>query len=257
MQLNTFSFTDYSIRVVFDEEGNPLWVAKDIAEALGYSETTISNMAKTIEHVPEEWKGRYRIPTLGGDQDALVLNEQGLYFFLNRSDKSGALPFQKWIAGEVLPSIRKTGQYAIAKVPQSLSEALRLAADLEDQRQTLAFQVELQASTIKVLEPKAKGLDRIAEESEGALCMTDAAKVLQVSPYWFIGRLCQRKWIYQRAGKSDWVAYQDKIQSGYLEHKVAKIPSLDGQFRTKAQVMITKKGLARVAHLLSIKMDSN
>ena len=43
----------------------------------------------------------------------VVLSEQGLYFFLGRSDKEKALPFQKWIAGDVLPSIRKTGTYSI------------------------------------------------------------------------------------------------------------------------------------------------
>lgn len=40
-----------------------------------------------------------------------VLSEPGLYFFLGRSDKPKALPFQKWLAGDVLPTIRKTGRY--------------------------------------------------------------------------------------------------------------------------------------------------
>ncbi|MFB8829081.1 Bro-N domain-containing protein [Azotobacter sp. CWF10] len=46
-----------------------------------------------------------------GVQDMAVLSEQGMYFFLARSDKPTALPMQKWVAGEVLPSIRKTGSY--------------------------------------------------------------------------------------------------------------------------------------------------
>ncbi|CAK0754896.1 hypothetical protein CCP4SC76_2580001 [Gammaproteobacteria bacterium] len=51
--------------------------------------------------------------TPGGIQEINILREQGLYFFLGRSDKPGALPLQKWVAGEVIPSIRKTGQYAL------------------------------------------------------------------------------------------------------------------------------------------------
>lgn len=54
----------------------------------------------------------------------LTLTEQGLYFFLGRSDKPAALPFQKWLAGEVLPSIRKTGGYQ-AKTAQGFPDAAK------------------------------------------------------------------------------------------------------------------------------------
>lgn len=53
----------------------------------------------------------------------LTLSEQGLYFFLGRSDKPKALPFQKWLAGEVLPAIRKTGKYE--KQPHPLPNGWR------------------------------------------------------------------------------------------------------------------------------------
>lgn len=54
---------------------------------------------------------RSSINTLGRQQQMAALSEQGLYFFLGRSDKSQALPFQKWIADDVLPAIRSTGSY--------------------------------------------------------------------------------------------------------------------------------------------------
>lgn len=82
-----------------------------MAEALGY--VSLDNMNKLTANVPDEWKGRKLIPTPGGTQDMATLTEQGLYFFLGRSDKAAALPFQKWIAGEVVPSIRKTGRYQV------------------------------------------------------------------------------------------------------------------------------------------------
>jgi hypothetical protein len=54
----------------------------------------------------------------------LCLSEQGLYFFLSRSDKPAALPFQKWIAGEVIPAIRKTGTYVRANASRSPAGAV-------------------------------------------------------------------------------------------------------------------------------------
>jgi len=85
------------------------FVAKDVAEALGYAWKGVA----TIGHVPEEWRGVYSVQTPSGDQEMLTLSEQGLYFFLGRSDKPGALSYQKKVAGEVMPSIRKTGSYSV------------------------------------------------------------------------------------------------------------------------------------------------
>ena len=86
------------------------FVAKDVLERLGY--TDLTNIGKAIEHVPIEWKDRESIPTPSGIQEMWVLTEQGLYFFLARSNKPLAIPYQKWIAGEVVPVIRKHGYYA-------------------------------------------------------------------------------------------------------------------------------------------------
>ena len=108
--LINYSFQDREIRII-EKDGEPWWVAKDIAEALGYSDE--SNPARLFSHIPDEWKGVNPIHTPGGVQNMLCISEPGLYFFLGRSDKPLALPFQKWIAGEVIPSIRKKGFYAI------------------------------------------------------------------------------------------------------------------------------------------------
>lgn len=102
-----FDFEGANVRVV-DRDGDPWFVAKDVAEVLGIR----WDGAGTVGHVPDEWKGVGSVPTPGGKQELLTISEQGLYFFLGRSDKPKALPFQKWIAGEVLPSIRKTGGYS-------------------------------------------------------------------------------------------------------------------------------------------------
>ena len=108
-EITPFLFDSQTIRVLTINNA-PWFVAKDVAEALEYSRFD-SNL---VRHVPDEWKGTNPIRTLSGTQEMLTLSEPGLYFFVNRSDKPKALPFQKWIAGEVLPSIRQTGSYSLA-----------------------------------------------------------------------------------------------------------------------------------------------
>ena len=111
-----------SVRVV-DKDGDPWFVAKDVCEALGYQ----WNGASRIAHVPDEWRGATSVVTPSGEQEMLTLSEQGLYFFLGRSDKPAALPFQKWLAGDVLPSIRKTGSYGNGILMPNFTDPLAAA----------------------------------------------------------------------------------------------------------------------------------
>lgn len=102
-----FNFSpSFPLRITM-RDGNPWFVAKDIAEALDY----VWKGVATIGHVPEEWRGVCSVQTPSNHQEMLCLSEPGVNFFICRSDKPKALAFQKWLAGEVLPSIRKTGSY--------------------------------------------------------------------------------------------------------------------------------------------------
>lgn len=132
--ITIFQAQDFGQVRVVEVNGEPWFVAKDVCEALGYQ----WNGAPRIAHVPEEWRGVTSVVTPSGAQEMLTLSEHGLYFFLGRSDKPAALPYQKWIAGEVMPSIRRTGQYgvyALPRVPQSFPDALRMIADIEEEKQ--------------------------------------------------------------------------------------------------------------------------
>ena len=108
-QIMPFAFGDNLVRTILDENNEPWFVAKDVALALGYQ----WNGSACIAHIPEEWRGVRTVLTPSAEQEMLVLSEQGLYFFVVRSDKPAAMPFQKWLAGEVLPQLRRTGSYAI------------------------------------------------------------------------------------------------------------------------------------------------
>lgn len=129
----------------------------------------------------------------------------------------------------------EAGAQAIA-VPQTLAEALRLAADLSERH-------EAARAALAIAEPKAAALDRIATAS-GSTCITNAAKDLQMAPRALFAWLSSHRWIYRRAGGKGWVAYQDRIQSGHLEHKVALVDQADGTEKAVEQVLVTPKGLA-------------
>ena len=124
--LSQFNFQTNTVRTIAGN-GEIWFVAKDVLTALDYSES--SNPAKVTQNIPEEWKGVKLIHTLGGNQKLLMISEQGLYFFLGRSDKPKALPFQKWLAGEVLPAIRKTGSYSLTISKTQQGELATLIAE--------------------------------------------------------------------------------------------------------------------------------
>ena len=103
---------------------------------------------------------------------------------------------------------------------------------------------------IKVIQPKADALDRIAL-ADGSVCITDAAKLLQVQKPKDLFALLQREhWIYRRTGSTTYVGYQDKIQQGLLEHKVTEITRTDGSGKITQQVRITPKGLAKLGQVI-------
>ncbi|OUY06985.1 phage antirepressor KilAC domain-containing protein [Acinetobacter populi] len=102
---------------------------------------------------------------------------------------------------------------------------------------------------VEVMQPTIDAFDRIAT-ADGSLCLTDAAKTLQQEPHKFNKWLNLNDWIYKRTGSKHWVAYQEKIKSGYLEHKVKDIPMPDGSIKISEQVRVTPKGLTKLSKLL-------
>ena len=104
-------------------------------------------------------------------------------------------------------------------------------------------------SKVHELTPKATALDRIAT-ADGSLCLTDAAKELQIRPKDFIAWMACNHWIYKRAGSANWIGYQDRMQCGLLEHKANIIIDASGGERVRDQVRVTAKGLARLAETI-------
>lgn len=105
-------------------------------------------------------------------------------------------------------------------------------------------------SKVNELTPKAQALGRIAD-ADGAMNPTVAAKTLQVPPKKLFDYLRANHWIYRRPGGSGNVAYQDKIQAGYLTHKITTVQREDGTDKVVEQVLVTGKGLAKLSQAFS------
>ena len=184
--IQLYSNERFSVRTTTDANGTVWFVAKDIAEALEYS--LDGGMGKYFTHVPDVWKGGKRIATVErGMQEMLCLTEQGVYFFLGRSDKPKALPYQLWIAGEVVPSIRETGGYSAKHNPQlSLRDTIEGAkviletADLKGNQITLALDKLYRRCTgISLLE--TTGIQLVSPVQEQLLTPTELGKQFGLS----------------------------------------------------------------------------
>lgn len=102
---------------------------------------------------------------------------------------------------------------------------------------------------VKELLPSQEALQRIAE-ADGSLCITDAAKALQMRPKDLFEWLRQNGWIYRRPGSGHDLGYQSKTTSGLLEHKVTTVLRADGSEKVTEQVRVTPKGLTKLAALI-------
>jgi prophage antirepressor-like protein len=101
-ELQTFDYNGSQVRTV-EKDGEAWWVLSDVCVALG-----ISNVSQAASRLDEDERSMFNI---GRQGKVNVINESGLYNVILRSDKPQAKPFRKWVTSEVLPTIRKTGQY--------------------------------------------------------------------------------------------------------------------------------------------------
>lgn len=106
----TQTFEGKSIRVVLDEQNNPLFVARDILNILEIKDTnTAMSQLDSDEHLTQLIAGS------GQKRNMKVVTESGLYVLIFQSRKPEARKFRKWVTNEVLPSIRKTGSYGVSE----------------------------------------------------------------------------------------------------------------------------------------------
>ena len=115
-QLEIFKNREFGEIRTVTVDGEPWFVAKDIAEILQYT-----NTQKAIrDHVDEEDKLTERIVLSGQNREVICINESGLYSLILSSKMPGAKRFKRWVTSEVLPQIRKTGSYQKRLTPEEM-----------------------------------------------------------------------------------------------------------------------------------------
>lgn len=121
-EVSIVKFNTNAIRIVMKDD-DPWFVAADVCVALD-----IRNYRDAVSTLDADEKGVGITDTLGGQQKVTIINESGLYALILRSRKPVAKKFRKWVTSEVLPSIRKTGQYVMRITPEQKGELQRLIA---------------------------------------------------------------------------------------------------------------------------------
>ena len=163
-----FDFESQSVRV-FEQDGETWFVANDVCKVLGHG-----NPRQVVSRLDDDERGVTNLDTLGGPQKTAIINESGLYSLILTSRKPAAKRFKKWVTAEVLPSLRKTGQYGAQIDLRDPDQLLPILNDYA--QQVKAARVELEA-----VRPQAQAYERLAI-SDGDMCITDAAKTLGLRP---------------------------------------------------------------------------
>ncbi|WP_300382102.1 phage antirepressor [Clostridium sp.] len=149
----------------------PHFVGKDVAEVLGY----VKPLNAIATHVDEDDSLKQGlIDSMGRNQQAIFINESGLYSLILSSKLSGAKKFKRWVTSEVLPQIRKTGGYI--PIDEEESDEDILAKALLIAQNTLMKKDELLKAKDKELEGKNKFLNQLAA-SKNSLLVREVAKI--------------------------------------------------------------------------------
>jgi prophage antirepressor-like protein len=106
----TVSFNEKNIRLIGTYQ-EPWFVAKDICDIL-----ELKNITEAMKIIPEKWRGSEKLNTFGGEQNMIIINEAGLYKLIMRSNKPIAQKFQEVVCEEILPSIRKKGEFKLQEL---------------------------------------------------------------------------------------------------------------------------------------------
>lgn len=228
--------------VLIDSE--PWFVGKDVAEALGYS-----NSRKAIQdHVDDEDKmdGVTIRDSIGREQNPIVINESGLYALVLSSKLPTAKKFKRWITSEVIPSIRKNGGYISGQEnltdEELLSKALLVAQNkIADRDRIIASKQE----RIEQMRPKEIFADSVAT-SKNSILIGDLAKMICQNGV-EIGQKRLFDWMREKGyliktGSSKNLPTQKSIDLGIMEVKERALNNPDGSVRITLTPKVTRKG---------------
>ena len=242
-ELQVFKSAEFGTVRTIERNGEPWFVGKDVAAALGYKDPTKA----ARERVDEEDRGVAKIDTPSGEQEMTVINESGLYSLVLSSKLPSAKKFKRWVTSEVLPSIRKTGAYA---VPKDYPSALRALADAEEQKMKLLAENQRQAQAIADFEPIRQYVDTI-------LASPSALATSQVAADYDLSAKALNKILFeagiQHNVNGQWILYKRHMGKGYTKSKTIPIVRSDGSHDARMLTQWTQKGRLLIHEILTAR----
>lgn len=233
-EVQLFNFESHEVRSLL-LNNEPWFVGKDVAEALGYSKAR--NAIAT--HIDSEDKKDAPIQgTLGGVQEMTVINESGLYSLVLSSKLPSAKKFKRWVTSEVLPALRKTGQYQV----KELSGQELMAKALIEAQSVLAAKDKV----IEEMKPKVVFADAVAT-SHTSILVGELAKILKqngidMGQKRLFAWLREKGYLIKRQGTDYNMPTQKAMELGLFEIKEGSYVNGSGVNITTKTPKITGKG---------------
>ena len=241
-ELQIFNSPEFGQIRTIERGGEPWFVGKDVAEALGYA-----NARNAVpDHVDDEDKLRTQIEYAGQKREVTLINESGLYSLVLSSKLPGAKQFKRWITSEVIPSIRKHDAYM---TPDKLEEVLlspdtliQLAQNLKnEQEKRKALQEQVEAQRPAVIFAGA------VETSKSSILIGELAKILKqngvkIGPIRLFEWMRQNGYLIRRNGSDYNMPTQRAMEMGLFEIKETSIVHADGHTSISKTPKVTGKG---------------
>ena len=177
-EIKIFENEEFGSVRTMEINGEPYFVGKDVAEILGYANTSKA----LIDHVDDEDKLNNETLSSLGQRGGWLINESGLYSLILSSKLSNAKKFKRWVTSEILPAIRKTGSYSIQIKPDSYTiedpaaRARRWAEEYEEKK-ALEAKIEEQKPLVEYAEHIQASKDVIDMKSMAKLASKNGIKI--------------------------------------------------------------------------------
>lgn len=235
-EMQIFSNKDFGeVRTVMID-GEPWFVGRDVATALGYAKP--ENAIR--DNVDDGDTLKQGIPTNGGNQQMLVINEYGLYDLVLGSRLENAKKFKRWITHDVIPSLRQNGGYIVGQEKMTSEQIIANALILANKV------IEDKNKQIAQMQPKSDYFDRLVN-SKLLTTFRDCAKEFNMKPRAFTDWLRDNGYVYNDRHNII-KPYQPYVESGLFSLKDFNTP----YGYSNVQTYITVKGKETFRLLLGI-----
>ena len=255
--LQIFDSPDFGQIRTIQQNGEPWFVGKDVADILGYQ-----NGSRDVNrHVDEDDRQNYQNGTFESNRGLTIINESGLYSLILSSKMPKAKEFKRWVTSEVIPAIRKTGGYIAGSENMTdaeiMAKAVLVAQSTIQQRDQRIKELE---NDVQAAKPKVLFADAVSA-SDSTILIGDLAKILKQNGYntgqkrlfqW----LRENGYLIKRRGADYNSPTQSAMEMGLFAVKESTVICPDGHTKVNKTTKVTGKGQVYFINRLAPCRDS-